>query len=73
MADLLGALGVDLTVGEGELVSDALVLLKVIDAEGGVRLRVINSDGMSWLERLGMLTAAEHLERPSNYVEDEEF
>ncbi|MBK6887062.1 MAG: hypothetical protein IPH03_11970 [Tetrasphaera sp.] len=36
----------------------ALVLLKVVDATGDVRLILAYSDGMDWITRLGMLTAA---------------
>ena len=49
---------------EGEFVTDAIVILKTIDPEGRVGLRMEYSDGMSWLERIGMLRATEILERP---------
>lgn len=58
LGELLDGLGVTHSPAEGELVSDALVLLKVIEEDGSVRLRAAWSDGMSWIERLGMLNAA---------------
>jgi hypothetical protein len=64
IGNLLDSLGVAHTPEDGEMVSDALVLLKVVDAEGYVSLRVAWSDGMSWIERLGMLRAAEANETP---------
>lgn len=48
----------------------AFVLLKVIDDQGGVALRLAWSDGMGWIERIGMLRAAEHIELP-NESEDQ--
>lgn len=58
----LDNLGVTHTPAEGEFITDALVLLKVVDSEGGVSLRFAWSDGMSWIERLGMLRAADTIE-----------
>lgn len=46
----------------GELISDALVILKTVDEEGRARLTLLWSDGMSWIERVGMLRIAEQQE-----------
>lgn len=62
VGNLLDSLGVRYAPDEGELVSDALVVLKAIDPDGCVSLRLAWSDGMSWIERLGMLRAAELLD-----------
>ena len=62
---MLDALGVTHTPNDGEIVTDAVVALKVVDADGRVSLRLAWSDGMSWIERLGMLRAAERVELPS--------
>lgn len=40
----------------------AIVLLKVIDAEGDTRLSMSNSDGLGWIERCGKLRVAEQIE-----------
>ena len=40
------------------------MLLKVVDATGDVRLILAYSDGMDWITRLGMLTAATASETP---------
>ena len=42
-----------------------MVVLKVIDEDGEVGLSLRSSDGMSWIERLGMLKAAAHIETAS--------
>jgi hypothetical protein len=62
IGDLLDSLGITATVAEGELVAGALVLLKVIDAEGDVRLSMSHSEGLGWIERAGMLAVAQAAE-----------
>lgn len=50
------------TLAEGVMVSDAVVLLKCVHPDSSVTLLMAHSDGMSWIERLGMLTAAGKIE-----------
>ena len=64
IGNLLDSLGVEVSLEEGDLAACAIVLLKVIDVDGSVRLQTCTSDGLSWIERLGMLRAAEHVELP---------
>lgn len=64
LGQMLDALGVTHTPDDGELVTDAVVIMKVVDASGKVSLRSAWSDGMSWIERLGMLRVAERVELP---------
>lgn len=64
IGDRLDGLGVTASIRDTDLVTDAVVVLKVLDESGGVRLSIAWSDGMSWIERLGMLHAAELIERP---------
>jgi hypothetical protein len=61
---VLDALAIDITLREGDLVAGAVVLTKIIDASGQVRLGVCWPDGMSWIERLGMLHAAVAVDTP---------
>ena len=49
----------------GEEVLGAVVLLKVREADGGVSLRSVWSDDISWMERVGMHTAAAQTEMPA--------
>ncbi|RPE27294.1 hypothetical protein [Kitasatospora cineracea] len=49
IGDLLDALGVTATVGPGELVPGALVLLKVVGEDGSLRLVLAYSDGLGWI------------------------
>lgn len=62
IGDVIDALGIRAALSEGELVSGAIVLLKVIDTDGDVRLSVLHSDGIGWIERAGMLRVGELIE-----------
>ena len=64
IGQLLDSLGVTSTIAPDDLPVAALVLLKVVDATGDVRLILAYSDGMDWITRLGMLTAATASETP---------
>lgn len=59
----LGVTGENIT--DTDLPAAAVVLMKIVSADGKVRLWMGYSDGMSWIERLGMLTAANDMEMPS--------
>lgn len=56
---------------EGALVSDALVLLKVVAADGEPYMSVVASPTMSFAERVGMLRVAEKMEFQSVFSGDE--
>jgi hypothetical protein len=73
MGDLLNSLGLDLDLDDDELVAGALVLLKTVDADGEVGLRIRWSDGMGYIERLGMMVAGQSIETSNlgNGYEDE--
>lgn len=62
IGDVIDALGVKATLNEGELAASAVVLLRVIEADGDERLSIAFSEGQSWIERLGVLRAAENIE-----------
>lgn len=63
IGEIVNGLGVTANdLADDTLISDALVLLKCIQADGQVSLFMAHSDGMSWIERLGMLRAAERIE-----------
>lgn len=58
VGDVVDAQGVLVALGDDDLVGGVIVLTKIIDSDGDVRLSIANSDGLSWLERRGMLSAA---------------
>ncbi|MFF1483131.1 hypothetical protein ACIGZH_01690 [Streptomyces sp. NPDC058319] len=62
LGSAIDALGITSTLKDGELVSAAIVLLKVIETAGSTRLSMSYSDGLGWIERAGMLRVAEVME-----------
>lgn len=59
IGNLIDGLGVTMSFEEGELVKSVVVLVTVLDPDGTTTLRSAWSDGMSWVERVGMLRVAE--------------
>ncbi|MEU8555954.1 hypothetical protein AB0C80_18460 [Streptomyces anthocyanicus] len=68
IGQLLDTLGVETDLDEGDLPTDAFVILKVIKADGTVTLASARSEGLDWITRLGMVTAAQQIEN-SGYAE----
>ena len=62
VGEVLDSLDVTVALDDGDLVSDAVVLVKVIEADGAVKMATVWSSGLGWIERLGMLTAAQQSE-----------
>ncbi len=61
---LIDSLGVEHRPEEGELVLGAVVLMKVMEADGRVSMRSAWSPGLSWMERVGMHQAAAQTDMP---------
>lgn len=72
IGSLLDSLGVEVTRNEGELFAGAVVLLKVVAQDGSVTLRTCASDGLSWIERVGMFRTAEQSDLADIHGEDQE-
>lgn len=66
LGELLDAMGVTHEVGPGERVCGAVVLLEVEEPDGHVSLRCSWSEDMTWVERIGLLRAAERAELPAD-------
>lgn len=58
IGEIIDGLGVISSLEDGELVSEAMVIMCVIDEDGVERLAVAWSEGMSWIKRSGMLWEA---------------
>lgn len=71
IGDALDSLGIEATLDPGELVAGALVLLKVVQADGDTRLSLAHQ-GIGWIERVGMLRVAETIESRSTREADDE-
>jgi hypothetical protein len=66
IGDVIDGLGITSAISEGELVAGAVVLFKVLQADGSIRLSLSHSEGLGWIERAGMLRVAEVLESGSH-------
>lgn len=62
---LVDSLGVEHRPEEGELVLGAVVLMKVMEADGSISMRSAWSPGLSWMERVGMHQAAAQTDLPA--------
>jgi hypothetical protein len=70
LGSIIDDLGVTQDVRPDEEVCGAMVLLTVQEADGHLSLRCAWSDGMNWVERIGMLRAAERAELPMDGAHD---
>ena len=70
LGELIDQLGVTQQVEQDETVCGAVVLLTVQEPDGHLSLRCAWSDGMSWIERIGLLRAAERAELPADGAHD---
>jgi hypothetical protein len=68
IGQLIDTLGVEADLDEGDLPTDAYVILKIIKADGTVSIVNARSEGLDWITRLGMVTAAQQIEN-SGYAE----
>lgn len=68
IGQLIDNLGVEADLDEGDLVAGAFVILKVVKADGTVSLANARSEGLDWITRLGMVTAAAAIEN-SGYTD----
>ena len=66
LGQLIDSMGITHEVRPGDRVCGAVVLLTVEEPDGHVSLRCAWSEGMSWVERLGLLRAAERAELPDD-------
>lgn len=64
---ILDGLGVTIDLSDGDLVSDAVVIAKVVDGEGNVTVSLSSSESMSWLDQYGLLSAAHRVVISANF------
>ncbi len=70
LGKLIDSLGVVQRVEPDEQVCGAVVLLTVEEPDGHLSLRCAWSEGMTWIERIGLLRAAERAELPADGAHD---
>ncbi len=64
---ILDGLGVTIDLNKGDLVSDAVVIAKVITEDGSVTVSLSSSESMSWLDQFGLIAAAHRVVVNSNF------
>lgn len=58
---ILDGLGASIELDEGDLISSALVIAKVVDPTGEVSLSLSASDGLSWIDQNGLVASAQQI------------
>ncbi|MEV7654662.1 hypothetical protein AB0O39_10870 [Streptomyces anulatus] len=74
IGQLLDTLGVTADLDDGDLVTDAHIVLKVVKADGETSLIKATSEALDWVTSIGMLTAVLAIEngRYVNIAEDDD-
>jgi hypothetical protein len=67
---ILDGLGITVDLDEGELVETALVVTKLVTADGQVLLGLYGPDSLSWLDKLGLIEAARKRVSDTPWSED---
>jgi len=58
---ILDGLGATLDLDDGDLVESVVVIAKIVGPDGQASLSIADSEGMSWIDRIGMLAAAQQV------------
>lgn len=58
IGQLLDTLGVTADLDDGDLVTDALVILKILQPDGSIALSIGATDTRDWINQTGLLRAA---------------
>ncbi|AXH89422.1 hypothetical protein [Micromonospora aurantiaca] len=69
---ILDGLGITLDLGDGDLVASAMIVAKVVRADGQVTLLIEDSEGMTWLDQYGLIAAASDLIRSPSFERDDD-
>ncbi len=69
LGELIDTLGVELEMDDEDLVSSAVVLLKVITEDGSIQLGIASSEGLDWIAQLGLIEAARDVVRGAERAE----
>ena len=61
----LASLGVEAEIADGDIILDAVVLLRVINGSRPTSLMLVATPGMDWMLQVGMVEAARDILRGS--------
>lgn len=62
IGDALDNLGITTSLPDGALISNAVVVLKILLPSGATRLAIAYSEGLDWIDRAGLLHVAHAME-----------
>jgi hypothetical protein len=68
LGDLIDSLGVTLNLDDDDLVSDAIIITKIINANSEVSVSIGKSESLTWLDELGLLVAANDIVRSEGFT-----
>lgn len=66
MHPTLEQLGISIDLGAGDLIASAVMITKIVKPDGSVVVGIYDSDGMSWVDQLGLLAAAKEIIRDNS-------
>ena len=58
IGQLLDSLNVSAELDDGDLVTDALVILKILQPDGSIAMSIGSTDTRDWINQTGLLRAA---------------
>jgi hypothetical protein len=70
IGSIVDSLGVQLDLDEGDIITSTLILCKVVQEDGTVTLGYAHSEGMCWIECVGLITAGSDIAR-QGYEQDD--
>lgn len=72
IGDLIDSFGVLVRTDDGDMITDVVVIAKVVQADGSVAVAVASGETTSWLDQLGLIGAAMQIERSNPIMRDED-
>jgi hypothetical protein len=72
IGQILDAQGLRSSIRDGELIDGAVVILRIVEADGTRRVGVSWTDGLDWIVRRGLIETALDCERATNFESDGE-
>ena len=69
---IVDGLGIVFDLNDGDLIASAIVIAKVVTAEGQATLLIADSEGMSWIDQLGLVAAANAIIRAPGFEHPDE-
>lgn len=70
IGDLLDSLNTTLDLDSGDMVTDIIVIAKVVSAKGGVSIGIGQSESTTWLDELGLVHGALGIIQQNRFTQD---